>query len=272
MQAAEMLRGTRDYLRLVFLISLAIGYVHSLPLQILPNIPGYIPVYIRHGDQPLEEINPALAEAFHEGPNLPKAINLANVNGPTDISLEEDETDKNNVEAIRIRQVDNNFSDEEEKMKDLTKKATDVDILKQKSISVPVVKVVPLTKEEEDALAKILTEAKEESKHLSDMHDSNLNISNLKENVPSFNPVVKFDQIVFDELANPNLPPIKEVPQTSMEVDAPVSALIDDKLPIKEQSLPNVLSNVQKVTASPEISVQLERKRTKNQSLEEKSK
>lgn len=27
---------------------------------------GYIPVYIRFGDQPLDEINPLLAEAFRE--------------------------------------------------------------------------------------------------------------------------------------------------------------------------------------------------------------
>lgn len=33
--------------------------------QYLPAIPGYIPVYIRAGDTPLEEINPDLAAAFH---------------------------------------------------------------------------------------------------------------------------------------------------------------------------------------------------------------
>jgi len=43
---------------------------HALPPQVLPNIPGYIPVYIRNGDQPLEDINPALAEAFHEKQTL----------------------------------------------------------------------------------------------------------------------------------------------------------------------------------------------------------
>lgn len=43
----------------------------------LPSIPGYIPVYIRHGDQPLEEINPALAEAFHEGSSLSKVTQFA---------------------------------------------------------------------------------------------------------------------------------------------------------------------------------------------------
>ncbi|XP_045492950.1 uncharacterized protein LOC123692266 [Colias croceus] len=33
--------------------------------QYLPEVPGYVPVYIRNGDTPLEDINPELAEAFH---------------------------------------------------------------------------------------------------------------------------------------------------------------------------------------------------------------
>nr|AOG12970.1 gustatory receptor [Eogystia hippophaecolus] len=36
--------------------------------QFLPPVPGYVPVYIRKGDTPLEEINPDLAEAFHALP------------------------------------------------------------------------------------------------------------------------------------------------------------------------------------------------------------
>ncbi|XP_023949032.2 uncharacterized protein LOC112053734 [Bicyclus anynana] len=36
--------------------------------QYLPAVPGYVPVYIRDGDTPLEEINPDLAEAFHAFP------------------------------------------------------------------------------------------------------------------------------------------------------------------------------------------------------------
>lgn len=45
-------------------------FADAHPLQVLPNIPGYIPVYIRTGDEPLEDINPALAEAFHEKQTL----------------------------------------------------------------------------------------------------------------------------------------------------------------------------------------------------------
>lgn len=38
----------------------------AAPLQSLPQKPGYIPVYIRYGDTPLEDINPGLAVAFKE--------------------------------------------------------------------------------------------------------------------------------------------------------------------------------------------------------------
>jgi len=39
----------------------------SVPVyQFLPPREGYVPVYIRLGDTPLEEINPDLASAFHE--------------------------------------------------------------------------------------------------------------------------------------------------------------------------------------------------------------
>ncbi|XP_033226533.1 uncharacterized protein LOC117179017 [Belonocnema kinseyi] len=58
----------------ISLLVLIISHAYGLPLQILPSIPGYIPVYIRNGDQPLIEINPALAEAFHETENYSKAM------------------------------------------------------------------------------------------------------------------------------------------------------------------------------------------------------
>ncbi|XP_077287046.1 uncharacterized protein LOC143911852 [Arctopsyche grandis] len=37
--------------------------------QFLPYRPGYVPVYIRSGDTPLEDINLDLAEAFHSIPS-----------------------------------------------------------------------------------------------------------------------------------------------------------------------------------------------------------
>ncbi|CRL00833.1 CLUMA_CG014084, isoform A [Clunio marinus] len=42
--------------------------------QFLESRPGYIPVYIRLGDQPLSEIHPLLAEAFGERMFLAQSI------------------------------------------------------------------------------------------------------------------------------------------------------------------------------------------------------
>lgn len=47
--------------------------------QILEPRKGYIPVYIRYGDEPLSEINPALAAAFHEPVSRVSRAELAQV-------------------------------------------------------------------------------------------------------------------------------------------------------------------------------------------------
>ncbi|XP_015121406.1 uncharacterized protein LOC107044142 [Diachasma alloeum] len=57
------------YVCLVLTVAWIIGSASGKPIQVLKNIPGFIPVYIRHGNEPLEEINPSLAEAFHEEKN-----------------------------------------------------------------------------------------------------------------------------------------------------------------------------------------------------------
>uniref|UniRef100_A0A336L3V7 CSON003811 protein n=1 Tax=Culicoides sonorensis TaxID=179676 RepID=A0A336L3V7_CULSO len=55
----------------VFLLALCfvVNFVENdaAPLQSLPQKPGYVPVYIRYGDTPLEQINLGLAVAFREG-------------------------------------------------------------------------------------------------------------------------------------------------------------------------------------------------------------
>ncbi|KAH0567636.1 uncharacterized protein LOC123258484 [Cotesia glomerata] len=62
--------NTDLYKSSILLISVTVvlfsDYTNSKPIQILQNKPGYIGVYIRHGNEPLININPALAEAFHE--------------------------------------------------------------------------------------------------------------------------------------------------------------------------------------------------------------
>ncbi|XP_011504438.1 PREDICTED: uncharacterized protein LOC105367432 [Ceratosolen solmsi marchali] len=70
MRVGEMLC---EAVRPLFILFLVIAvHANALPLQYLPDIPGYVPVYIRYGDQPLEEINPTLAEAFHESSSIIK--------------------------------------------------------------------------------------------------------------------------------------------------------------------------------------------------------
>ncbi|XP_043791444.1 uncharacterized protein LOC122714289 isoform X2 [Apis laboriosa] len=72
---------------------------HTFPLQVLPAIQGYIPVYIRYGNQPLEEINPKLAEAFHEGSSIHYAYSpMNNLNKKLDLDLPKDENDEKLIE------------------------------------------------------------------------------------------------------------------------------------------------------------------------------
>ncbi|XP_017758518.1 PREDICTED: uncharacterized protein LOC108549576 [Eufriesea mexicana] len=291
MQAAEMMRGTRAVYDLVFLVSLSIAYVHSFPLQVLPSIPGYIPVYIRHGNQPLEEINPALAEAFHEGSSLSKNIDLDNISDSSKINPEEDEVNKYNRYPVHIRQVNNRIVPNDEKDKSSIDEAvetkeskSDANVNKEKRREKqtrkikpkPAVKVKPLTEEEKEALEKYQIDVGEDIKISNDMHDSNLHLyesssdkSRYKSNERAFDPIIKVDEIITDESDQSNLHLPKDNSQLFADESPPPSA--NDEPPIKEQRLPNVLSNVQKLVASAEI-LKAEKERTENQSLEEKTK
>lgn len=52
------------------IFTLYIFVLDSYPYQFLPTRDGYVPVYIRLGDTPLNEINEELAVAFHESPSV----------------------------------------------------------------------------------------------------------------------------------------------------------------------------------------------------------
>lgn len=63
-------------------ISIFFLFAESAPVyQFLPPRDGYVPVYIRLGDTPLDEINPDLALAFHES-----KIETRNVNDLEEVS------------------------------------------------------------------------------------------------------------------------------------------------------------------------------------------
>ncbi|XP_058826435.1 uncharacterized protein LOC131686209 [Topomyia yanbarensis] len=60
--------------------------------QVLEHRDGYIPVYIRYGDEPLSDINPALAAAFHEPMKRVSRAELAQ-------KLQADESPVNNTSS-----------------------------------------------------------------------------------------------------------------------------------------------------------------------------
>ncbi|CAL7943789.1 unnamed protein product [Xylocopa violacea] len=283
MQAAEMMRGTRAVYDLVLLISLSIAYVHSFPLQVLPSIPGYIPVYIRYGDQPLEEINPALAEAFHEAPSLSKNLDLDSISNSPDIDLDEDEANEYNAYSVHARAISNRFTAKDEEKQPIeesaetkasesvanTKKGRRREKHRRKMRPNSVFKVNPLTDEEKEALEKLQIDVAEDIKSINNMQESSLNLSELptdksphEDNEDTTDPVIKVDEIIIDESDQPR----------TKSANPPTSPLANENVPIKEQPVSNSLSNVHKITASPEILAKLEEEQKAKESLEEKSK
>ncbi|XP_039965113.1 uncharacterized protein LOC120777700 [Bactrocera tryoni] len=59
---------------LAIILCLCATEIAAAPYQELPPRAGHVPVYIREGDQPLSEIHPGLAEAFHEVAALTQKI------------------------------------------------------------------------------------------------------------------------------------------------------------------------------------------------------
>lgn len=55
-----------NYFHIFWFVFFLSFILDSYPYQFLPDREGYVPVYIRLGDTPLNEINEDLAIAFHE--------------------------------------------------------------------------------------------------------------------------------------------------------------------------------------------------------------
>ncbi|XP_055636271.1 uncharacterized protein LOC129775493 isoform X2 [Toxorhynchites rutilus septentrionalis] len=77
-------------LAIVFLVQ---NSVAAPRYQILEHRDGYVPVYIRHGDEPLSDINPDLAVAFHEPVSRVSRAELAQ-------KLQADEAPVNNSSSL----------------------------------------------------------------------------------------------------------------------------------------------------------------------------
>lgn len=95
------------------------GAPRSRARQYLPALPGYVPVYIRPGDTPLEDINLDLAEAFesyarkqgrvgfarsHNAVELGKQKEQESPMDLDDLSLEENEPSKGAVKVEIIKE------------------------------------------------------------------------------------------------------------------------------------------------------------------------
>lgn len=71
--------------------------------QFLPPLPGYIPVYIRPGNTPLEDINLDLAEAFQS--YAFKQGRLSSARSLSQILTENDVKDENDISSIALDDI-----------------------------------------------------------------------------------------------------------------------------------------------------------------------
>lgn len=95
------------------------GAPKSRARQYLPAVPGYVPVYIRSGDTPLEDINLDLAEAFESYARKQGRLEFARSHNVValgkqkeqetpadldDLSLEENETPKSAIKVEIVKE------------------------------------------------------------------------------------------------------------------------------------------------------------------------
>ncbi|KAI4494160.1 hypothetical protein M0802_009194 [Mischocyttarus mexicanus] len=256
-------------------------FVDSYPYQILPSIPGYIPVYIRNGDQPLEEINPALAEAFHEHSGLSKSIRLDhNFNEESRANSVVDESRKKYYPAY-ARESGNSIAGNERyeeedthaeknpgfqvpklvslyELHEKLKKTQKEDQLKDGSdFRVSLAKVSSiLSSEKRDHSDRLSTEIEKDESKPNDLYDPNPNYPELpaeighnRDTPQDFVSVIGLDSLT----EQPNVRQYKDLSHLTEEKNA-----VDDKNkeeePVKEQRPSDILSNVQKLSpiAPPE--------------------
>ncbi|KAI8438197.1 hypothetical protein MSG28_010816 [Choristoneura fumiferana] len=95
--------------------------------QFLPPVPGYVPVYIRTGDTPLEEINPELAEAFHAlpaGRSAGKELEAAPEETEQADQPQPDVIPEANIEGLKVPEIDDSPIDHRPYEKKKSKKAS----------------------------------------------------------------------------------------------------------------------------------------------------
>ncbi|KYN19609.1 PREDICTED: uncharacterized protein LOC108761378 [Trachymyrmex cornetzi] len=277
MQAAGTLRGTRAISLLILLVPL-ISYAYSSPIQYLPSIPGYIPVYIRYGDEPLEGINPELAEAFGETSNSIKSLQkidhtLAHDNfkdDGIDILLEESKKEHDyplHVRAAESRSfatANDNQSGDSNKPKLLTIYTLPDDnesrprrryrgrSRQKSSRKRPEFKVNPLSDEETEELKKLAIEVEKEETKPNELYAPSPRHSGSSKNTHNQHRTYNFIapmkvQVPFDEtLADvPKISQNGDFSQLGYDIVTPAAE--EEELPIKGQGPATIWSNVNKL-------------------------
>jgi len=125
--------------------------------QFLPPREGYIPVYIRLGDTPLDEINPDLALAFHES-NI-ESRNILDEEMQNDAPINDDvsESVEDVKEKISIEKDSNSEEEEKTEVKSTDDEANNEEQFKppqKKSTTLPKKEVKEIESEEEPALTQ----------------------------------------------------------------------------------------------------------------------
>ncbi|XP_047354056.1 uncharacterized protein LOC124950793 isoform X1 [Vespa velutina] len=288
MQTAGMLRGTRAIYFLVLLVPL-VDHAHSYPYQILPSMPGYIPVYIRNGDQPLEEINPALAEAFHEHSSLSKqSIRLDRNYG----QLEPTKESRTNLVVDDSRKIyypaharesgnsiaGNERRDEEEthvgkspglvqvpklvslyELHEKLKKTQEDPLKTDFNLRESLAKFSPIlsTEKKEEDPGKLSQEIDKEEMKPNDLYDPNPNYPELpaeighnRDTPQDFVSVIGLEALT----EQPNVRQYKDLSHLTDEKNAVDDKNKKEEEPVKEQRPSNILSNVEKLSpiAPPE--------------------
>jgi len=122
--------------------------------QFLPPRDGYVPVYIRLGDTPLDEINPELALAFHEN-----NIHTRNVNDLEEQMLNDARTHEDLSESIEdVKPIQKDVSSEEE--------------IKSEKLTSPISSKYEPISEEKPVSSKKISENDKESEEVKDDVDS----------------------------------------------------------------------------------------------------
>ncbi|KAM0727041.1 hypothetical protein ACS0PU_007202 [Formica fusca] len=276
MQVGGTLCGTRAISLLIFLVPL-IDYAYSSPLQYLPNIPGYVPVYIRYGDEPLDEINSDLAEAFGETSNSAKSLQkIDHTFAHESDSLKDEDINKfledsetKHAYPLHVREAKSlSFAaanDDEPENPNKPKLLTIYELPddnesrprrryrgrnRMKSWKPPAFKVSPLSDEEKEELEKLAIEVEKEETKPNEFYVPNPKYSEVSpDRTHNFVAPIKVQDMLSEPLTDlSEIVEVTDLSKPSDHHDNDVSENDKKEPPIKEQRPAMVLANVDKVS------------------------